>query len=288
MLKKRIIANVVVKDGIVVQSIGFNKYLPVGRPAIAIEFLNQWGIDEIMLTDISATINRAEPAYEVIRHAAKKCQVPLTISGGIYQVEQMKRLMQCGADKISLNTAALGNPQLITDAAHIFGDQCVVVSIDAVKRNNTYQVYHHSDRKALDLKPEKWAAACQEAGAGEIFIQAVDRDGMYNGFDLDLTRSVCDAVSIPVIACGGARTANDFVEVFQNTGASAACAANMFHFTEHSVNITKAQVLSHLPVRLETHATYSDSPFNSELRLDKKSDKVLEEMLYTRIEKEII
>ncbi|HMJ47602.1 MAG TPA: imidazole glycerol phosphate synthase cyclase subunit [Ferruginibacter sp.] len=288
MLKKRVAATLVVKDGIVVQSINFKKYLPVGRPDIAIEFLNQWGIDEIILLDISASRNNVEPDFKMVKKAAQKCYVPLTVGGGIKNIEHIRELMHCGADKISLNHSALYQAQLITEAAHVFGDQCVVVSIDAVGTADGYRVYDHVAKKNLEITPADFAKKAIENGAGEILINAVDRDGSYSGFDIELVNSVCTVASVPVICCGGAKNAADFIKVLGETGVSAASAANFFHFTEHSVNITKAIINDQLPVRVETHASYNESSFDERLRITKKADKELEEMLFIRIEKEII
>lgn len=288
MLKKRIAASLIVKDGIVVQSIGFKKFLPLGKPAIAIEFLNQWGIDEIILLDISATKNNLEPDYKMIKNAALKSHVPLTVGGGINNVDQMKELMHSGADKIALNYAALTNRDLISKAAHIFGDQCVVVSIDALNDNGKYKVFDYINKKRLDLSVDKIAAEFQSLGAGEILINSVDRDGSYLGYDIDLINSVCNVVTVPVICCGGAKNAKDFIKVFEETNVSAASAANFFHFTEHSVNVTKSIIKKELDIRLETFADYKDSCYDVNIRLDKKSDEVLENMLFIRIEKEII
>lgn len=278
----------VVKDGIVVQSINFRKYLPVGKPAIAIEFLNQWGIDEILLTDISATRSKRKPDFELMRNSSKKCFVPLTIGGGITHVDHIKELMHCGADKISLNQAAVHQPKLIEDAANIFGNQCVVISIDAVKVKGEYKIYDYINGKPLDRSPADFAKNVENMGAGEILINSVDRDGSYLGYDLDLISSVCDVATIPVICCGGARNAHDFVEVFSKSNVSAASAANFFHFTEHSVNMTKRNVSKSIDVRIETFANYADADFDNNVRLKKKSDELLEKMLFVRIEKEII
>jgi len=288
MLKKRVVATLVVKDGIVVQSINFNKYLPVGKPAIAIEFLNQWGIDEIILLDISATQKMKNPNYAMIKNAARKCYVPLTVGGGIKSVDEIKELMHCGADKISLNQQAIHNPKLVNEAALLFGDQCVVASIDALKTNEGYKVYDYLNKIPLKMGPGDFAKSLQEAGAGEILINSVDNDGSYSGFDIELINIVCKAVSVPVICCGGAKNATDFINVFRNSNVSAASAANFFHFTEHSVNTTKANIIKQTDVRHETHADYNDSSFDNNCRLMKKADKELEEMLYVRIEKEII
>ena len=288
MLKKRIAASLVVKDGIVVQSKNFRKYLPIGRPAIAIEFLNQWGIDEIIFTDISATRNKTAPNFNLIKTASHKCYVPLTVGGGITEVDHIKELMHCGADKISLNQSAIYKPQLISQAAHIFGSQCIVVSIDAIKDGDSYKVHDYVSKKALDINPDEFAKNAENLGAGEILINSVDRDGTYSGYDMDLINSVCAVVQVPVICCGGARNANDFMKVFKNTNVSAASASNFFHFTEHSVNTTKANIRNVMEVRLETFADYSETIFDSEFRLSKKSDELLEKMLFIKIEKELI
>jgi cyclase len=288
MLKKRIIANLVVKNGVVVQSIGFRKYLPVGKPEIAIEFLNQWGIDEIIMTDISASALRRGPEFKMIRNATIKCFAPLTIGGGITHVDYIKELMQCGADKIALNQAALYQTNLITEAAHVFGNQCVVISIDGIATDNGYRVYDYLNKKATDYEPGSFAHANQQAGAGEILINSVDRDGSYLGYDLALINDVCSKVNIPVIACGGAKNASDMIEVLKVTNASAASAGNFFHFTEHSVNTTKALLKKELEVRIETHADYAESMFDINMRILKKQDEILEHMMYVHIEKEII
>ncbi|MES2284299.1 MAG: imidazole glycerol phosphate synthase cyclase subunit [Bacteroidota bacterium] len=288
MLKKRIVANLVVKDGIVVQSKNFKNYLPIGKPEIAVEFLNQWGIDEIILTDISASFNSTLPDFEMLKKVAKKCFVPLTVGGGINHVNHIKKLMNSGADKISLNQSAINNPKLITEAAKVFGDQCIVISIDAIIENNHFKVFDYINKKALNISPAKFAKEVQDLGAGEILINSVDRDGSYLGFDIELINSICDAVTIPVICCGGAKNANDFIEVLKKTNASAASASNFFHFTEHSVNITKANILKKINVRLETFADYSNNEFDLDFRLNKKSDDILEKMLFIKIEAEII
>ncbi|NCI49080.1 imidazole glycerol phosphate synthase subunit HisF [Sediminibacterium roseum] len=288
MLKKRIVASLVVKEGVVVQSIGFDKYLPVGKPAIAVEFLTTWGIDEIVLLDISASRMRRGPDYEMIRNAAKKCFVPLTVGGGITEVGHIQDLMHCGSDKVSLNQSAIYQPGLITEAAEIFGNQCVVVSIDAVQTDKGYRVYDYISKTPLEISPADMAKKTEDLGAGEIFINSVDRDGSYRGYDMELIKSVCEKVSVPVIACGGAKNAGDMIKILKDTNISAACAGNFFHFTEHSVNTSKANIIKQVDVRLETFADYTDTDFDQDLRIRKKSDKVLEEMLYIRIEKEVI
>ena len=211
MLKKRITATLVIKDGLVVQSIGFKRYLPIGKPAIAIEYLNTWGIDEIIILDISASAKGRVPDYEMIRNASLKCFVPLTVGGGIYDIKHIKELMQCGSDKIVINHNAIFHPELIKNSAKIFGNQCVVVSIDAVNTPDGYRVYDYISQKALSITPAQMAKKSVELGAGEILLNSVDRDGSYLGYDKVLINSVCNNVSVPVIVCGGAKNANDMI-----------------------------------------------------------------------------
>ena len=288
MLKKRIVATLVVKDGIVVQSMGFKRYLPVGKPAIAVEFLNHWGVDEIILLDISATRNGRSPDYDMVRSASINCRVPLTVGGGIIDIDHVAELMHCGADKVAFNQAALRQPNLITKVAHQFGDQCVVASVDGLMTNEGHRVYDYQQRKTLNQTPSELATQLQQLGAGEILINSVDRDGSYLGFDLVLIESVCKEVTIPVICCGGAGNAQHFVEVFQYTNVSAAAAANFFHFTEHSVTTTKSLVNQSIPVRHETYFYYQDCHFGDDGRILKKDDRELEDMLFVRIKREII
>ncbi len=288
MLKKRVVASLIVKDGIVVQSIKYKKYLPIGRPDIALEYLNSWGIDEVIMVDISASKQKRIPDYEMIKEATKKCYVPLTIGGGITEISHIKKLMQCGADKIALNQTAIYKPELINKSAKIFGSQCIVVSIDGIWTENGYRVYDYVEAKPLTLTPKELALRVQDLGAGEILINSVDHDGTYNGFNMDLINEVCEIAIVPVIGFGGARNSDDFVEVFKNTKVSAASAGNLFHFTEHSVNMTKANIKKEIDIRLETYASYAKNNFDENFRLKKKMDKELEDLLYIKIEKEII
>jgi len=271
-----------------VQSIGFKRYLPVGKPSIAVEFLNQWGIDEIVLLDISATRNGREPDYKMVHDVSAFCRVPLTVGGGIMHLEYVRELMRCGADKVCFNQAALYQPELLSRVAQIFGNQCVMVSIDVVAMSAGFRVYDYCHRCSLEQSPDEFAAKLQEVGVGEIFVNSVDRDGTYQGFDFSLIQNVCDTVNVPVICAGGAGKPEHFAEVFERTAVSAAAAANFFHFFEHSVTITKALIRDKAAIRLDTHFDYADSRFDHFGRLSKKSDHVLEDMRFIRIEKEVI
>lgn len=291
MLKKRIGASILIKDNWVVQSIGFKKYLPVGRPQIAVEFLNKWGVDEIFLIDISATRQRATISTETVKESSKYCRVPLAAGGGITTVQQMEDLLHSGADKISLNQILLTNKKLLTQGARLFGDQCMVGVIDFIQNKSTtaFEVYDYVRKKSTTKDVLGYAKELEDAGAGEILLQSVERDGMYNGFEIELYKKVCNSVRIPVVALGGAGNASHFKDVLQNTDVSAACAGNIFQFTEHSVNMLKAQLVkSDKPIRLETGAAYQHNYFDTHGRLLKANDQYLEDLLFIRIEKEEI
>lgn len=288
MLKKRLVACLLIHNGIIVQSIGFSKYLPVGVPKIAVEFLNYWGIDEIVLIDMDASKEQRDPNYKIIKELSSKCRVPLTVGGGINNIEQIKYLMDCGADKISINNIAFDKPELITEAAKIYGNQCVVVSVDAIKMESDFFVYRYINKSISDLNAVMWCQRVEQLGAGEVFLTSVDRDGKYSGFELDLMKDVSDKLKIPVIASGGAGDAQHFVELFKKTSVSAASAANMLHFSEHAVNTLKAGIEKEINIRLDTTASYRDAKFYPRNRIQKKDEKFLEELLYVKIEKEEI
>ena len=289
MLKKRIVAVIVVKNGIVVQSRSFKHYMPIGRPRIVIEFLDDWGIDEVVLLDISATRGCRDPDYAMVRDGSAACHVPLTVGGGITSTEQILQLMHSGADKISLNQIALHQPAFLERAARTFGAQCVVASIDTVRVSGRHYVYDYLERKVLDVSAAEFARRLQEQGAGEILVNSVDRDGAQCGFDLDLINEVCAAVTVPVICCGGAGKPKDFIDVLELTRASAVAAANFFHFTEHSVTTTKAQISRRgISIRHETFAQYKSNEFDDTGRLIKKGDNDLKQLLYQRIPTEVI
>ena len=275
MLKKRIIATLTVLDGIVVQSIGFKKYLPVGRPSVAVEFLNKWGIDEIVLTDISARRNQKNPSYETYKALSSKCYVPLAIGGGITSIEQIRCLLNSGADKVCINSYAIEHPEFITEAAEIFGDQCIIVAIDCqLGKDGNYYVFNHLTRRLTEILAIDWAKEAAKNGAGELFINSVDQDGAGTGFDIELNRMISDIVGIPVIACGGVGKPDHFLDVMTKTNVAAAAAGNYFHFTEHSVNTTKSYLKDKgVNVRLETFASYINNGISENNRLKKLDDE---------------
>ena len=288
MLKKRIAAVLVVRNGIVVQSIQFRRFLPVGKPGIAVEFLNKWGIDEIILLDITANRMGTAPDYDLVRSLAQHCRVPLTVGGGITCLAHIHELMQCGADKVALNQVVLHNPDLLSEAALVFGDQSIVASIDVRLERSGYRVYDYLNNQTIELHPSDFASRLQAIGAGEILLNSVDRDGMKSGFDIDLINQVADNINVPLIVCGGAAYPSHFLDVLEKTSASAIAAANFFHFFEHSVTITKALAEQYHAIRNETYADYSEADLDKMGRLLKKSDSILENLLFLKIEREVI
>lgn len=243
MLAKRIIPCLDVRDGKVVKGVNFVGIKEVGDPVeCAIEYDKQ-GADEICFLDITATHEGRKTMADVVRKTAQHVFVPLTVGGGIRTVEDFREILRAGADKVSVNSAAVKNPQLIADAARIFGSQCVVAAIDARRdEKGVFRVVVHGGRKDTGLDAVKWAKKCQELGAGEILLTSMDTDGCRDGFDLELTKAICSQVTIPVIASGGCGKLEHFSEVFQKTGADAALAASLFHFRE----LTVEQVKEHL------------------------------------------
>ncbi|MBI4309492.1 MAG: imidazole glycerol phosphate synthase subunit HisF [Candidatus Omnitrophica bacterium] len=290
MLKRRLIATLIVREGIVVQSINFCRYLPVGKPAIAMEFLNSWGIDEIILVDITASKDRSRKRFEFIEHFSRRCFVPLTVGGGINSVEDIRALLNFGADKIAVNSHCLTSPGFIAEAAHVFGSQCIVVSIDVAGSSpSDYRVYNAAQGDITDMDPVAWAKTVETQGAGEIYLTSVAKDGSKSGFDLALIDLVARSVKIPVIASGGAGNPAHILDVFTKTNASAVSAANFFHFSEHSVITTKSFLrINKIDVRLNTYADYEQACLGDDFRLRKQPDSYLQNLLFEKIEKEVI
>ena len=256
MLAKRIIPCLDVRDGVVVKGANFVGIKEVGDPGdCAIEYDRQ-GADEITFLDITATHEGRSTMIDVVRETARNVFVPLTVGGGIRSVDDFRALLRAGADKISVNSAAVRDPKLISEAAEQFGSQCVVVAIDARRRpEGGFTVVVNGGRIDMGLDAVEWARTCERLGAGEILLTSMDTDGCKNGFDLELTRAVSDAVRIPVIASGGCGKLEHFSEVFEHTGADAALAASLFHFRELTVGEVKDHLAAkNIPVRRQRDA----------------------------------
>ncbi len=289
MLNKRLIAALIVKEGIVVQSIGFCRYLPVGRPEIAVEWLNNWGIDEIVLLDISATPQKRDPDYAMIERVSRKCFAPLTVGGGIHRVEHIRALLRHGADKIVVNTAAIKGPQLIQEASDVFGNQCVVVSLDVRYKAGRYEVCGNSGQDPTGKDPVSMAREAQRLGAGEIFLNSIDRDGFKEGYDLKLIRAVVEAVTIPVIACGGVGGPRHFLQGFVEGKATAVAAGNYFHFIQHSPIVAKAYLKKNgIDMRIDTYSQYDGFDFDEMGRICKRDDEYLNNLRFQYQPKEVI
>ena len=251
MLAKRIIPCLDVRDGKVVKGVNFVGIREVGDPVECAMEYDRQGADEICFLDITATHEGRRTMVDVVRKTAEHVFVPLTVGGGIRSVEDFREILRAGADKVSVNSAAVKNPELISQAAEIFGSQCVVAAIDAKRdEKGRFKVVVHGGRKDTGLDAVEWAKRCQELGAGEILLTSMDTDGCREGFDLELLRAVCSVVSIPVIASGGCGRLEHFSQVFEETGADAALAASLFHFRELTVQEVKEHLAEHeIPVR---------------------------------------
>ena len=289
MLKPRIIGILVVRKSIVVQSIAFSRYLPLGKPEIALDYLNQWGIDEITLLEIDASHEKRKPCFELVKSLSKYCQVPLAVGGGISELSDIERLINCGADKIVLNTALSLNPGLLTKGAELFGAQAIVASIDAKNIDSgKYEVFLDSGRIPTGLSPVELAKRAEACGAGEILLNSIDRDGSKNGYDIELIRQVDAATSIPVIVCGGAGHPGHFAEGIK-AGAAAVAAANFLHFIEHSVIAYKNFLkLNSCNIRLDSYATYDGFGYDFDGRVSKIDDKILDKLRFEYIPEEVI
>jgi cyclase len=235
MLTKRIIPCLDVKEGRVVKGVSFVELRDAGDPVELARFYDKQGADELVFLDISASHEGKETMVEVVKIVATELSIPFTVGGGIRSLEDMKRMLRAGADKVSLNTAALDRPELIKEGADYFGSQCIVVAIDAKRNGTGWDVYTHGGRNKTGWDAVEWAKRCVELGAGELLLTSMDKDGRKDGFDLKLTKAVREAVEVPVIASGGAGNREHFAEVFKKVDADAALAASIFHYKETSV-----------------------------------------------------
>lgn len=239
MLTKRIIPCLDVKDGRVVKGTKFVNLRDAGDPVEVAENYDQQMADEIIFLDITASHEKRSIMLDIVQKTAEKVFMPLTVGGGVNSLDDIRTLLNAGSDKVSMNTAAVENPELIKESANRFGNQCIVVAIDAQKKNGSWEVYTHGGRTSTGRDVVKWAQEAESLGAGEILLTSMDHDGTKNGYGIDLTRAVCDAVNIPVIASGGAGKVEDFYNIFTQTSADAALAASVFHYQELTVGDVK-------------------------------------------------
>ena len=251
MLKNRIIPCLDVKNGRVVKGINFVDLKDAGDPVEQAKIYSDGGADEICFLDITASNENRDIIYDVVEKTSKKCFVPLTVGGGIRSVEDINKLLNCGADKVSINTAAVENSKVVLDSSKKFGSQCIVVAIDAKKNEDKWEVFTHGGRKNSGIDALEYAKQMEENGAGELLVTSMDRDGTQVGYDIDLMSKISSKVNIPVIASGGVGNLDHLVDGIQLGKASAVLAASIFHYGKHSVKEAKEYLdLKGIPVRI--------------------------------------
>jgi imidazole glycerol-phosphate synthase subunit HisF len=252
MLSRRIIPCLDVTAGRVVKGVKFQELRDAGDPVVCAKAYDAQGADELIFLDITASSDERKIMHDVVAATAEQCFMPLTVGGGLRSVSDIEAMLKSGADKVSLNTSAIKNPELIADASRRFGNQCIVVAIDAKREpdGKSWRVYTHGGRNPTSLDAVAWARQAVSLGAGEILLTSMDRDGTGIGYDVELTRAVSDAVEVPVIASGGAGTLDHFAEVLDQGHASAVLAASLFHFGTFTVPQVKADLAARgIPVR---------------------------------------
>ncbi|MFX1532660.1 MAG: imidazole glycerol phosphate synthase subunit HisF [Promethearchaeota archaeon] len=237
-LIKRIIPCLDVKEGRVVKGVKFQNLKDSGDPVELASYYNEEGADELVFLDISATLEGRKSMFKVIRTVAEQVFIPLTVGGGIRTIDDMTEIIKAGAEKVSINSAALNKPNLITEGAKKFGSQCIVVSIDAKRVENSWEVYTHAGTKPTGINAIEWAKKAVEKGAGELLVTSMDQDGTNEGYDLNLLREICSRVSVPVIASGGAGKLEHFYEAIE-VGAEAVLAASLFHYNKLKIRNLK-------------------------------------------------
>jgi len=242
MLAKRIIACLDVADGRVTKGTHFVNLRDAGDPVELAARYSDEGADEIVFLDISASPEGKETVADIVSQVAKRVFVPLTVGGGVRSVQDARRLLNSGADKVGINSAAVARPELITELSDAFGAQCVVLAVDGRRVDAGWEVFVNGGRKGTGLNVLEWVETGQKRGAGEILLTSMDADGTQSGFDLALTSAVCNVTTIPVVASGGAGSAEDFVEIFEKSEASAALAASIFHFDQTSIGAVKSKL----------------------------------------------
>ena len=253
MLSKRIIPCLDVKGGRVVKGVNFVNLIDAGDPVKVAKAYSDAGADEVVFLDITASSDERNIILDVVEKTAEEVFIPLTVGGGVRSIEDIRNILSAGADKIGMNSAAIKDPSLISKGAERFGDQCIVVAIDAKRKTDAsgFEVYIHGGRIPTGMDAVEWALEAERRGAGEILLTSMDCDGTKQGYDLELTRTISEAVNIPVIASGGAGTKAHFLEAFEKGKADAALAASLFHFKELEINDLKRYLRAHqIPVRL--------------------------------------
>ena len=252
MITKRIIPCLDVKDGRVVKGVNFNGLQDVSSPVELAKYYTQNGADELVFYDITASSDGRKLFTDILCETAKSVFIPLTVGGGINTVEDFDRVLKCGADKVSVNSGAIKNPDLICKAAKLYGDQCVVLSVDVKRVDGVFRVFAKGGRENTGMDAIEWIKRCVANGAGEVVVNSIDTDGVKKGFDLEMLEKVCDTVNVPVIASGGAGKIEDFITLFNTVAkVDAGLAASIFHFGEVSINDLKKEMKrNNIPTRI--------------------------------------
>jgi cyclase len=251
MITKRIIPCLDVRDGRVVKGVNFENLGDVASPVDMARLYTSSGADELVFYDITASAEGRKLFTEILTETASNVFIPLTVGGGINEIADFDRVLKCGADKVSVNSGAIKNPELITQAAKLYGDQCVVISCDIKRVDGEFRVFSRGGRDDTGMEAIEWIKKCVGLGAGEVVVNSIDTDGVKGGFDIEMLRAVCDAVSVPVIASGGAGSIDDFIELFREVpDIDAGLAASIFHFGEVSISDLKDRMAAEgIPVR---------------------------------------
>ena len=251
MLKNRIIPCLDVKNGRVVKGINFVDLKDAGDPVEQAKIYSDGGADEICFLDITASNENRSTIYEVVKKTSEKCFVPLTVGGGVRSIKDIYKLLKCGADKVSINTAAVQNPKIVMESSLKFGSQCIVVAIDAKRKANGWKIFTHGGRNKTDIDAIKFAKQMEECGAGELLITSMDRDGTQKGYDIDLMKKISEMVNIPVIASGGVGNLDHLAEGITQGKVNAVLAASIFHYGKYSIKEAKQYLDSKgIPVRI--------------------------------------
>ena len=251
MLKNRIIPCLDVKSGRVVKGINFVDLKDAGDPVEQAKIYSDGGADEICFLDITASNENRDTIYEVVKRTSKKCFVPLTVGGGVRSIEDINKLLNCGADKVSINTAAVQNSKVVLESSKKFGSQCIVIAIDAKKNGKNWEIFTHGGRYSTGIDAIEYSKKMEECGAGELLVTSMDRDGTQVGYDIDLMSKISSNVNIPVIASGGVGNLDHLVDGIKLGKASAVLAASIFHYGKHSIKEAKEYLdLKGIPVRI--------------------------------------
>ena len=246
MITKRIIPCLDVKNGRVVKGVNFGGLQDVSSPVTLAKYYSDNGADELVFYDITASVEGRNLFTDILRQVASEIFIPLTVGGGIRTLDDFDRVLKCGADKVSVNSGAIRNPDLVKEAARLYGDQCVVLSVDIKRVDGVFRVFAKGGRENTGMEAISWVKKCVANGAGEVVVNSIDTDGVKGGFDIEMLRAVCDAVSVPVIASGGAGKVQDFITLFDALPkVDAGLAASIFHFGEVAIPDLKAEMARH-------------------------------------------